>query len=171
MFYVDLEPQHNNKDIYNLQYLRNMKIIIEPPNKNRTILQCTRCQLDGHNKSYCTRPYKCVKCGGTHMTTDCQKSKDTGQMCPVLRKPYRQLQGLYSLQRSNKYSSHTECQAPRSEKTSRNIPRTHRNPSRLCRLTTHTPRHSRVPTLLTNETTSDYNCIPSSTNSKQCSLN
>ena len=116
MFYVDLEPQHNNKDIYNLQYLRNMKIIVEPPNKNRTIIQCTRCQLYGHSKSYCTRPYKCVKCGGNHMTTDCQKSRHTGQMCPVFRGPYRQLLGLYSLQRSNKSSSHTDCQAPRSAK-------------------------------------------------------
>jgi hypothetical protein len=77
IFYVNLEPQHKNKDVYNLQYLSNMKIKVEPPNKNSTIIQCTRCQLHGHSKSYFTRPYKCVKCGGTHMTTDCQKSKDT----------------------------------------------------------------------------------------------
>jgi hypothetical protein len=83
MFYVDLEPQHNNKDIYNLQYLSNMKIMVEPPNKSRTIVQCTRCQLYGHSKSYCTRPYKCVKCGGNHMTTDCQKSKDTPAKCAL----------------------------------------------------------------------------------------
>jgi len=59
MFYVDLEPKQNNKDIYNLQYLKNMKITVEPPNKKHTIIQCMRCQLYGHSKSYCTRPYTC----------------------------------------------------------------------------------------------------------------
>jgi PAX-interacting protein 1 len=83
MSYVDLEPQHNNKYIYNLQYLSNMKIMVEPPNKNRTIIQCTRCQLYGHSKSYCTRPYKFVKCGSYHMTNDCQKSKDTPAKCTL----------------------------------------------------------------------------------------
>jgi len=108
MFYVDLEPQHNNKDIYNLQYLRNMKIIVEPPNKNRTIIQCTRCQLYGHSKSFCTRPYKCFKCGGNYMTTDCQKSKDTPAKC-----------ALCSGGHTANYkgcSSHTDCQAPRTAK-------------------------------------------------------
>jgi hypothetical protein len=33
MFYVDLEPKDNNKEIYNLQYLNNMKMNVEPPNK------------------------------------------------------------------------------------------------------------------------------------------
>ena len=35
MFYVDLEPKENNKEIYNLQYLNNMKINVEPPNKKK----------------------------------------------------------------------------------------------------------------------------------------
>jgi len=33
MFYVDLEPKENNKEIYNLQYLNNTKINVEPPYK------------------------------------------------------------------------------------------------------------------------------------------
>ena len=77
MFYIDLEPKENNKEIYNLQYLNNMKINIEQPNKKNTILQCTRCRLYSHSKTYCTRPYKCVKCGGSHKTTECQKPKET----------------------------------------------------------------------------------------------
>jgi hypothetical protein len=51
MFYVDLEPKDNNKEIYNLQYLNNMKINVEPPNKKNTIIQCTRFQLYGHSKN------------------------------------------------------------------------------------------------------------------------
>jgi len=33
MFYVDLEPKENKKEIYNLQCLNNMKINVEPPYK------------------------------------------------------------------------------------------------------------------------------------------
>jgi len=33
MFYVDLEPKENNKEIYNLQYLNNRKINVEKPYK------------------------------------------------------------------------------------------------------------------------------------------
>jgi ribonuclease BN (tRNA processing enzyme) len=32
LFFVDLEPQSNNKEIYNLQLLLNCKIRVEPPN-------------------------------------------------------------------------------------------------------------------------------------------
>ena len=83
MFYVDLEPKENKKEIYNLQYLNNMKINIEPPYKKNTIIQCTRCQPYGHSKTFCTRPYKCVKCGGNHMTTECQKPKERPAKCAL----------------------------------------------------------------------------------------
>jgi len=35
MFYVDLEAKENNKEIYNLQYLNNMKINVKPPYKKK----------------------------------------------------------------------------------------------------------------------------------------
>jgi hypothetical protein len=121
MFYVDLEPKENIKEIFNLQYLNNMKINVVPPYKKNTIIQCTRCQLYGHSKTYCKRPYKCVKCGGNHVTTECQKSKETPAKCALCSgEPtanyctglyrlqgltgYRAVQsaGLYSLQRLTK---------------------------------------------------------------------
>lgn len=37
MFFIDLEPQHNNKDIYNLEF----RIRIEPPRIKNNIVQCT----------------------------------------------------------------------------------------------------------------------------------
>jgi hypothetical protein len=36
-----------------------------------------RCQQYGDSKSYCNRLYVCVKCGGSHSTNCCKKSKDT----------------------------------------------------------------------------------------------
>jgi len=83
MFYVDLEPKENNKEIYNLQYLNNMKINVEPPYKKNTIIQRTRCQLYCHSKTYCMRSYKYVKCRGNHMTTECQKPKETPAKCAL----------------------------------------------------------------------------------------
>jgi predicted transcriptional regulator len=100
MFYVDLEPKENNKEIYNLQYLNNMKINVEPPYKKNTVIQCTRCQLYGHSKTHCKRPYKCVKCGGNHMTTERQKSKETLAKCALCSGEHtaNYCTGLYSLQ-------------------------------------------------------------------------
>lgn len=84
LFFVDLEPKDNNKSIYDIQFLCNMKIKIEPPNKQKnSIVQCTRCQCYGHTKSYCARPYACVKCGGAHNSTECTKTPDTPAKCAL----------------------------------------------------------------------------------------
>jgi len=50
LFFVDLEPQANNKEIFNLQFLGNAKITMEAPHKSRNIVQCQRCQAYGHSK-------------------------------------------------------------------------------------------------------------------------
>ena len=60
-----------------------MKITIEAPRKNNQIVQCTRCQTYGHTKSYCSRPYVCVKCGGDHNTTLCTKTHSTPATCAL----------------------------------------------------------------------------------------
>lgn len=83
MFFVDLEPQNNNKEIFNLQLLQNCKIRIEPPRNKSNIVQCTRCQDYGHSKTYCTKPYNCVKCGGPHDTKTCKKSRNTPATCTL----------------------------------------------------------------------------------------
>ena len=81
MFYVDLEPKEN-KEIYNLQYLNNMKINVEPPYKKIPPYNVQDVSY-GHSKTYCTRPYKCVKCGGNHMTTEYQKPRETPAKCAL----------------------------------------------------------------------------------------
>jgi hypothetical protein len=81
LFFVVLEPQNNNKEIYNLEYLLNCKIRVELPRRKNTIVQCTRCQNYGHTKKYCTKPFNCVKCSGPHDTRFCRKPKDTPAKC------------------------------------------------------------------------------------------
>jgi hypothetical protein len=76
LFFLDLEPAENNKDIFNITALQNKIIQIEPPRlKKNNLVQCMRCQQYGHKKSYCNRPFMCVKCGGTHNSKESKKGK------------------------------------------------------------------------------------------------
>lgn len=81
LFYVDLEPKQNNKDIFKLKFLNHMKVTFEAPYKKKEVLQCKRCQRFGHSKNQCYRPFRCVKCGADHPTTTCTKARDTEATC------------------------------------------------------------------------------------------
>lgn len=83
IFFVDLEPANNNKEIYELKYLHNRAIQIEPPRRTKGITQCMRCQQYGHSRTYCNRPFVCVKCGGSHNTATCKKSKESPATCAL----------------------------------------------------------------------------------------
>ena len=75
MFFVDLVPQDNNKDIYNLDSLCYHKIKIEAPRKKKEVPQCKNCQAFGHTQNNCHKMSVCVKCGEKHRTEDCQNPK------------------------------------------------------------------------------------------------
>lgn len=81
LFYIDLEPKPNNKEIFNVKYLNHMKVSFEAPYKKKDIIQCKRCQRFGHTKNQCMRPYRCVKCGNDHPTASCQKQSNTDATC------------------------------------------------------------------------------------------
>jgi hypothetical protein len=83
LFFVDLEPQANNKEIFNLQFLGNTKLTIKAPHKSRNIVQYQRCQAYGHSKTYCTKSYQCVKCGGQHDSKDCTKPRHNPARCAL----------------------------------------------------------------------------------------
>jgi hypothetical protein len=83
LFFVDLEPNEKNNEIYNLQFLYNTKIKVEPPRKKRRIIQCTRCQDYGHSKLHYSKPYYCVKCGKQHHSKTCTKPKDAPATCAL----------------------------------------------------------------------------------------
>ena len=76
LFFVDLEPAKNNKEIHNIKALQNKIIQTEPPRVNKNnIIQYMNCQQYGHSKSYCNKPFICVKCGGSHNSKDGKKVK------------------------------------------------------------------------------------------------
>ena len=76
LFFGDLDTAENNKEIYKVTALQNKIVQIEPPRaQNNNIVQCIRCQQYGHTKSYCNRPFLCVKCGGHHNSKECKRIK------------------------------------------------------------------------------------------------
>jgi hypothetical protein len=81
LFYVDLEPASNNKEVYNITAIQNKIIHFEPPCANTGLPQCTQCQQYGHTQRYCDKPYVCVKCSGHHHTSMCNKPRDTPAKC------------------------------------------------------------------------------------------
>lgn len=81
MFFIDLEPNYNNKTIYDVIYLLNAKVKFEPPHKKKEIVQCKKCQQYGHTKTYCWNVVCCVKCGQNHDTTECNKNGQTPPTC------------------------------------------------------------------------------------------
>lgn len=82
MFFVDLEPKPNNKDIYKLELLMNLRVKFEPPHQRREIPQCMRCQRYNHTQRFCRHSPRCVKCAGNHATEACsRKVKDNAVLC------------------------------------------------------------------------------------------
>jgi hypothetical protein len=88
LFFVDLEPAENNKEIYNIKELQNKIIQTEPPRVNKNnIIQCMKCQnmatqihtvtnhscvlnvvdlITAKNAKSKETPAKCALCGGNH---------------------------------------------------------------------------------------------------------
>jgi len=84
LFFLDLEPAPNNKEVHNLTAIQNKLIYIEPPRTNKNhIPQCACCQQYGHTCSNCNRPYACVICGDQHNSKDCTKTRDTPAKCAL----------------------------------------------------------------------------------------
>lgn len=81
MFFIDLEPNQNNKSFYEIRSILNAIVKIEPPLKTKEIIQCYRCQGFGHSKTYCRNMFNCVKCGLNHPSDTCPKSKETTPQC------------------------------------------------------------------------------------------
>lgn len=88
-FFVNLVAGPNNKAAKDLKYIYHQSITIEDPRKRKSIVQCQRCQQYGHTKNYCMRPYRCVKCGQSHKTSEClKKDRSTPAQCALCSGPH-----------------------------------------------------------------------------------
>lgn len=83
-FFVNLEPNPNNKAVKDIEYIFHQRVKIENPRKQKTPVQCHRCQQYGHSKNNCMRPYRCLKCAEGHKTSDCpKKDRNTPAKCAL----------------------------------------------------------------------------------------
>jgi len=83
MFFFDLEPDHSNKDIFNVKSILHTLVKVEELHKRRDIPQCLNCQSYGHTRTYCFYPPRCVNCGEDHPTSVSKKTPDTRATCAL----------------------------------------------------------------------------------------
>jgi hypothetical protein len=89
LFYVDLQPANNNKEVYDITAIQNKLIQIESPHSTKPhIPQCLRCQQYGHTRKYCNMSFMCVKCGGHHSSTLCTKPRESPAKCALCGGPH-----------------------------------------------------------------------------------
>jgi hypothetical protein len=89
IFFIDLEPAKNNKDIYEVKAIQNKIVHIEPPRSTKPhIPQCVRCQQYGHTRKYFNKPFNCVKCEGPHNSATCTKPRDSPAKCALCGGPH-----------------------------------------------------------------------------------
>ena len=68
------------KDIYELSELFYLRITVESYKKSGPS-QCHSCQKFGHGSKNCGNSPRCVKCAGSHSTSECTKPRDQVPTC------------------------------------------------------------------------------------------
>jgi hypothetical protein len=81
LFFADISADTFNEKIFDLKSLLCYRITIEEPNKKKNIPQCTRCQAFSHTRTYCRHPFRCVRCGESHDSKLCMKTRDVPAKC------------------------------------------------------------------------------------------
>jgi len=73
IFYIELIPKNNNKDIYEATHELDYTVKFEPPHPKRKIPQCINCQQYDHTKCFCNRKARCVMCAEDHPIFNCPR--------------------------------------------------------------------------------------------------
>ncbi|KAH8350297.1 hypothetical protein KR067_013519 [Drosophila pandora] len=81
IFFVNLEPSSNNKEVFDVKRVCHSVVTVEPPRKFHDVPQCYRCQGFGHSQRYCKLQHRCVKCGDHHSTSECKKKREEAAKC------------------------------------------------------------------------------------------
>jgi hypothetical protein len=85
MFFVDLKPAPNNKDIFDVEFLQQCRIKFEPPRHKQEIAHCALiANAMATQKNYCRLQTRCVKCVGDHLTLHCQRKDRSSSVRCVL---------------------------------------------------------------------------------------
>ena len=68
---ISLPRDEESKAIYNVQFLCEIPITVEPLRPSTVVGQCHRCLLFGHSATRCTANYRCKNCGDGHDSMQC----------------------------------------------------------------------------------------------------
>lgn len=104
---VRLPKTPKSQEIFQLAELSYFKIKIETLRRKQGSPQCYRCLGFFHNSRHCTRPFRCVKCGGNHQTnsTECKKTDpNTPAKCALCGGPHPASYGGCPMHPKNKAS-------------------------------------------------------------------
>lgn len=83
---VTLTPQGKDgckrmSDVYNVTSILYLRVQVFKMDKSSGPIQCHRCQGFGHSSPNCSRPQRCVRCGGPHQSSGCQKQPGERGAC------------------------------------------------------------------------------------------
>jgi len=120
MFYVELKPEKNNKDIYQATHVFGYIVKFEVPHP-REIPQYINCQRYVHTTGFYNRKARCVKCVGDHPTFNCpRKTKSENVKCVLCKgnhpanykdcTVYKDLQKRHYPTRKNEITSKVQSQ-------------------------------------------------------------
>lgn len=74
---VRLPRTPKSQEVFQITSISFYKVQIELLRRKKGAPQCYRCLNFFHNSKHCTRPFRCVKCGGNHSFADCEKKDRT----------------------------------------------------------------------------------------------
>ena len=82
LFMLTFDTDQEVKQVYNITRIAYQAVKIEELRKtSNRIVQCKNCQEFNHVRTYCHKAPRCVKCAGTHATTDCDKEANAPKKC------------------------------------------------------------------------------------------
>ncbi|GBN98670.1 Nucleic-acid-binding protein from transposon X-element [Araneus ventricosus] len=82
MFLVELPNDKNAQKIYNIKTVGNLSITVESFRKKAGFTQCWNCNFFHHSSNNCQSEARCLKCGNSHKTADCEiKTKIENPTC------------------------------------------------------------------------------------------
>lgn len=74
-------PTAQEEAVFKINRLCDLVVKVEKAAPPKETSQCHRCQGFHHSQRFCHLTQRCVKCGETHFTQECQKSRDLPAKC------------------------------------------------------------------------------------------
>ncbi|KMQ83939.1 nucleic-acid-binding protein from transposon x-element, partial [Lasius niger] len=82
IYMLNFDHSEDIDKIFSITHILNTKVKIEALKKQGEFVpQCKRCQRFEHTQAFCNREPRCVKCAGSHLTTECKLDRKAPPKC------------------------------------------------------------------------------------------